>query len=265
MIDILIYKFKILDLRKYFLITIFFILFLLNKRIMLSNCPNGLFFRHFNSALADTTKEKMLSDTTKEKLPITGDTTIKFTPEQDSTFQQKLFDSSKTTLFQKDFTYSIDELSELVDSLNNTPQAIMKRNLTFNPNDLKPDARDMMRRQEDIRRSLYGWDDKRPQAFYPLQISISMGSIGRFFGVIEDVTPRIKYILTKKSFVSVKVYDHTAKLVRTLVNSYQTAGSYSFDWNLKDDNNKKVAIGDYIAEIIIDGQPYKMNKRIEVP
>lgn len=199
-------------------------------------------------------------------IPTTGDTINNFTPQQDSLFQQKLFQRLlEKEKLKLDFTFEREELIELLDSINNTPLAIMKRNLTFNPKDILADPRDVSRRNEDIYRSLYGWDSKRPITLYPFTLSISMGSIGRFLGVIEDVTPRIKYMINKQSKVSVKIYDHTSILIRNLVDANQNTGSYSFDWDMKNDKGVKVLMGDYVVEIIIDGKPYKMNKRIEVP
>lgn len=72
-------------------------------------------------------------------------------------------------------------------------------------------------------------------------------------------------MINKQSKVSVKIYDHTSILIRNLVDANQNTGSYSFDWDMKNDKGVKVLMGDYVVEIIIDGKPYKMNKRIEVP
>ena len=42
---------------------------------------------------------------------------------------------------------------------------------------------------------------------------------------------RISYTLGKPDNVSIKVFDITGKAVRTIVNAYQTAGSYEVDFN----------------------------------
>jgi len=55
----------------------------------------------------------------------------------------------------------------------------------------------------------------------------------------------ISYTLAEDAFVTLKIYNVLGKKVRTLVNSNQKKGEYSFAWNTKDDFNETVSSGIY--------------------
>jgi len=54
-----------------------------------------------------------------------------------------------------------------------------------------------------------------------------------------------RYNLTKPGQASLRIYNATGRLITTLVNENQTAGSYSVTWNGKDNSGKHVAGGVY--------------------
>jgi hypothetical protein len=149
-----------------------------------------------------------------------------------------------------------------LDSLDNTPLAIMRRNLAMSPRDWMPTAADRARRDEDIRRS-QGWD-MIYQSVPRVGVSIPLRSIGQALGLVEDVSPTIYYTLLHTDSVSVRVYDITARLVVVLVDGVQSPGEYKFDWDMQDATGKRVAAGDYFAEVIV-GKKLVLRKRIEVP
>lgn len=154
-------------------------------------------------------------------------------------------------------------LSSYIDSLENTPQAIMKRNLTFNPSMWMPTAADQARRAEDIARS-QDWGNvykNIPRA----GVSIPLKSIGQALGLVEDVSPRIRYTLMRTEMVSVRVYDLQSRLVATLVDDVQAPGEYSFDWDFRGSDGQRVTYGDYIVEVIAEGTRLLLRKRVEVP
>lgn len=153
-------------------------------------------------------------------------------------------------------------LRAYMDSLAGTPQAIMRRNLAMNYRDWMPSEADKARRAEEIWRS-QGMD-KIHQNIPRVGVSVPMGAIARALGLIEDVTPRIKYTLMRTDSVSVRVYDLTAKLVRVIVSGPQSPGEYSFDWDMLDDKGHRVVAGDYIAEVVVNKR-LLLRKRIEVP
>ena len=62
-------------------------------------------------------------------------------------------------------------------------------------------------------------------------------------------TTRFSYALQRSGNVSVVIYDLLGKKVRTLVDSYQTAGSYSAEWDGFTDTGVEAASGTYIYKL----------------
>ncbi len=63
----------------------------------------------------------------------------------------------------------------------------------------------------------------------------------------------IKYSVSRKSFVQIKVYDISGRLINSLVAKALSAGSYSAVWNGKDITGNNVSSGIYFYNMIIDG------------
>ncbi|MCX8014961.1 MAG: choice-of-anchor J domain-containing protein, partial [candidate division WOR-3 bacterium] len=55
----------------------------------------------------------------------------------------------------------------------------------------------------------------------------------------------ISFTIAEPSRVSLKIYDASGRIIKTLVNSELSSGVYNFTWNGTDENNKKVAEGIY--------------------
>ena len=55
----------------------------------------------------------------------------------------------------------------------------------------------------------------------------------------------IRYQLPTNVLTSLKIYDVTGRLVRSLLNEKQKAGYYKVDWDGKDNGKRKVASGIY--------------------
>ncbi|RLE43534.1 hypothetical protein DRJ19_02465 [Candidatus Woesearchaeota archaeon] len=64
-----------------------------------------------------------------------------------------------------------------------------------------------------------------------------------------DIYTTIKYVLPKKSRVSLKVYNVMGEVVRTLVDDVQEPGSYEIRWDGKDDRGKELPSGVYFYEL----------------
>ena len=62
-------------------------------------------------------------------------------------------------------------------------------------------------------------------------------------------TTTITYQLPKASQIRLTVYNLLGQEVRTLVNTKQAAGSYSIEWNSRDNNNELVPTGVYVYKI----------------
>ena len=63
----------------------------------------------------------------------------------------------------------------------------------------------------------------------------------------------IKYSVSRKSFVQIKVYDISGRLIISLVAKALSAGSYSAVWNGKDITGNNVSSGIYFYNMTIDG------------
>ncbi|UCG92575.1 MAG: hypothetical protein JSV97_02370, partial [candidate division WOR-3 bacterium] len=64
----------------------------------------------------------------------------------------------------------------------------------------------------------------------------------------------IVYSTTVPSHVSVKVYDNTGRLIRTLVNKLEPAGAKTLFWDGRDDIERKVADGVYFLRLEAEGK-----------
>jgi hypothetical protein len=65
---------------------------------------------------------------------------------------------------------------------------------------------------------------------------------------------RIEYSLPEKSKVSLRIYDQSGRLVRTLVQGDNKPGRYLVRWDAKDDKGKPVATGEYCYVLEAAGQ-----------
>lgn len=62
----------------------------------------------------------------------------------------------------------------------------------------------------------------------------------------------ISFNITKPTHASLKIYDASGRIVKTLVNSNYNSGTYNLTWNGKDDNNRAVAEGIYFYTLETD-------------
>lgn len=156
-------------------------------------------------------------------------------------------------------------LAALFDSLGTTPRARIRTLMaSISQKDYTPTAQEKAERDEMIKNSI-----NYNQLFGNIPriglISVPMSAIGRFLGITEDVTPRIRYRLTQRSKVTVRIYSLSSEYVATVVDDTQLAGEYVYDWDLKTSDGLRAPSGDYIAEVLADGNRLLMIKRIEVP
>ena len=70
----------------------------------------------------------------------------------------------------------------------------------------------------------------------------------------------ISFGLPKKSFVNVVVYDVSGRLVRTLVSGVKEAGTYTIEWNGRDDFGRSLSSGAYFVRMVTD--EFKTTKRL---
>lgn len=214
------------------------------------------------------------TETEPEPIPLTGDSVRIYLPgggsgtESGAYVDSVYYDGRMIRLtihvseaIRRDST----RLRAFIDSLENAATAVIARNLAFNPEEWQPTAADRARREEEIaiaqdRDWIYPKDVTR----IPV-LSAPVGAIATSLGLVEDVTPRIAYILRATSTVTVKIYTQSALPVVTLVDGVQKPGEYAMDWDFKDSNGRRVLPGSYFAEVIVDGTMLVLQKRIVVP
>ena len=87
------------------------------------------------------------------------------------------------------------------------------------------------------------------KAVVPQRFDISQNRPNPSSGVTH-----ITYQLPNKSKVSLKVYDSSGRIVRTLVDGEQDAGHYTSTWYGKDNSTQTVPNGNYFYRLNIDGK-----------
>ncbi len=94
-------------------------------------------------------------------------------------------------------------------------------------------------------------------------LKITTEAIANFFGLSEDLSPKISYSLDYNADVEIVVYSVSSVVVATLFNGRQSPGNYSLTWNGRDSNGRLMPAGDYIAEVRIGKEKY-IRKRIVI-
>lgn len=154
-------------------------------------------------------------------------------------------------------------LAQFMDSLQSTPEARMRRALTFDPSIWRPTEADRARRAAEIW-AAQGFDKVFQNIPRAQLVSVPLGAIAVALGLAEDVSPRIKYTMIATDSVSVVIYSTSADTVRVIISGLQRPGVYDFNWDLKSDDGSKAPMGHYVAEVLV-GRRLVVRKRIEVP
>ncbi len=198
------------------------------------------------------------TDTTDAALP--GSSRKVYLPEQDSAFKKAL---------DMQIPFSIRarldlELSEplwryLLSEGSKNPWVSALRSLEQMPEEaFLPSEVEKTLREINIMNSMYV---PFVRTYSPYGAKIDFETIGKFLGIVEDVSPTIKYSLAITADVEIVVYSIQAIAVATLFKGVQSPGNYTITWNGRDDNGRLMPSGDYIAEVRI-GQERYVRKRI---
>jgi len=102
---------------------------------------------------------------------------------------------------------------------------------------------------------------------YPMgtgNAQINLGDIAKVFGIGEDVSPVIRYVVDETIEVEIVIYSTQAINVNTLYRGIQAQGAYTVTWNGSNQDGKRCVGGEYIAEVRLGGQRI-MRKRISLP
>lgn len=139
----------------------------------------------------------------------------------------------------------------------------IRANMTIPPEFLVPSPQERTQRELNIARSMY----VPGVLLVPMgtgNLQVTFGDIAKVFGLEEDVSPRIRYVVDETIEVTIVIYSSSAVQVATLFNGIQPPGAYEIVWNGRDDGNGGVGAGDYIAEVRL-GSLKLMRKRIVWP
>ncbi|MEY3386427.1 MAG: FlgD Ig-like domain [Bacteroidota bacterium] len=99
----------------------------------------------------------------------------------------------------------------------------------------------------------------RPMGTGNLQVSFA--DIAKVFGIAEDVSPVIRYVVDDRLQVEIVIYSPQAMIIATIFSGIQEPGTYTITWNGRAQDGKPVTAGEYIAEVRL-GQERIMRKRI---
>jgi Peptidase family C25/Propeptide_C25/Carboxypeptidase regulatory-like domain/FlgD Ig-like domain len=87
---------------------------------------------------------------------------------------------------------------------------------------------------------------------FPTRMALYQNSPNPFSSSVAST--RIRFELPKSSKVTLKVYDTSGRLVRTLANSPLDGGSHSVSWNGRDSHDRQVGSGIYYYVLNSDGK-----------
>jgi FlgD Ig-like domain len=72
----------------------------------------------------------------------------------------------------------------------------------------------------------------------------------------------ISYNIPESGKVDLSIYNIKGQKVKTLINAQLSSGKYSTTWNGKNNSNKRVSTGEYIAKFKINGEEVAVNKML---
>lgn len=187
---------------------------------------------------------------------------VQFTPEQDSAYFRALRANVTTGIrIWNDLQFSKYIWYEYSRAIKKSDVAIAMESLTSLPKEfLMPDPKEVVQREINIANSFYV---PYVSTYNPQRAVATFEEIGKFFGVVEDVSPEITYRIEKQTYVEVVVYSISAVVIAKIFEGNQPSGIYKFTWNGRDDKGVKMPKGDYVAEIRIGNEKY-IRKRIAI-
>ncbi len=186
----------------------------------------------------------------------------KFTPFQDSVYYSAMkIRIPSSTRFELDFKNYL-RLREL-SSARKRPSLwrIAQDNLAIKKEYLIPDPREIVQRQIAIDRALSVPNMPTRKVG---GVSVNLRDIGKFLGLVEDVSPVISFETSYPEEIEILIYSVQAKAVAVVFKGVRPPGKQRFVWNLRDNEGKPLPSGDYVAEVRI-GKTRYFRKRIVVP
>jgi hypothetical protein len=238
----------------------------INSIIYSYNQDRGV-IAHWNQSIADLTINRQDTANTKplyEDEGLQSEYPMGYFPTQlqDSIyFQAKRLKIPVSVRLHNDLKRFSDNYNVIQNFGKGNSWQIVLDNLALRPDILAPSPVEIVNRQVMIDNAFY-------VPFLPNRInsgfSISPQQIGIFLGILEDVSPEIKFDLDYTEEVEIVIYSLQATVVANIFKGIRNPGTHKFIWNLRDDRGRPMPSGDYIAEVRI-GKSKFYRKRINIP
>jgi hypothetical protein len=228
------------------------------------NTSNNFLENHRTFKTLDLVKGDTLDKNSNDyntRMP--GGFNYEFTPEQDSAYYRALRHRLPvTTRLNFDLNSFANAIAAEMQKLEDEPWRIAMKSLQAVPDEFFiPSDVEKVQFESNIRMSQY---IPHIPTLYPYGLKVGVGDVLTFLGLMEDVSPVIKYKLDYQDEIEIVVYSINATVIATLFNGIQVPGSYSITWNGRDDKGRRILSGDYIAEVRIGKERY-IRKRIVIP
>ena len=186
---------------------------------------------------------------------------IGYSPDQDSAYFHAIkYRMPNSSRFRNDIQYNSREFIRFYGDVDSTWLTAMK-NMDIPAEYFKPTKVALAAKQFEL---LQSFMTNGVSQYNPFGFKVSMQAVGQFLGLVEDVSPEIDYYLATMEEVEIVIYSAQAVVVQTIIKTTQAPGSYKYTWNGRDDKGKKMASGDYVAEVRIGNKKF-IRKRIFIP
>jgi flagellar hook capping protein FlgD len=93
------------------------------------------------------------------------------------------------------------------------------------------------------------------------QLPVTNSQLSNFPNPFNPETT-ISYNIPESGKVELSIYNIKGQIVKTLINAQLSSGNYSTTWNGKDNTNKQVSTGEYIAKLKLNGEEVAVNKML---
>jgi len=196
-----------------------------------------------------------VSDTARSRQNLPGEVTTRYTTAQDSAYRQAL----KVALSgMVRFAHEVRSLSYTMETTSRAvPQEsaweAIARTMNVPASIYAPTPQEIVQNRINIANAQY----VPGILLYPMgtgNMQVNLGDIAKMFGLVEDVSPRIRYTVDETTEIEIVVYSPQARIITSLFRGIQAPGQYEVVWNGQDDQGRQVYPGDFIAEVRIGAE-----------
>jgi hypothetical protein len=214
-----------------------------------------------------TPQEYLMGDTSHlgDRSTLPGATMSGYTKQQDSAYARALALGIPARARFMHATRELSSTMSLAHAVERPPTMWdnLNRNMAIPREMLAPSPQQIAQYRLNIAQSQY----VPGVLMFPMgqgNLQIGLGDIAALFGLTEDVSPKIKYLVDETTEVTIVIYSAGALKVATIFNGIQPAGVYEIVWNGRGEDGRMVQNGDYVSEVRLGNQRI-MRKRIVWP